>query len=966
MIKKARKYVVTISALLVWGHLVFGTTYMRVSGAGYTQEPEQPLDVLMPPPADSTDKNPNAPSSEIDPNREIGFPSQDGEEHNPYDSLTVETLRTHPDSLPNPDARFLPESMFPDSLTATQRDSLLQAMRSDSTLLDSIVAVQDTVPGEKGGFLDDIISGRNRDSLVYKAREKKVYIYQEGDIDYQNLNLKADFIEADLETKIILAHGVPDTAGVWTRPEFTESGSVYTGDTLIYNLDTKIGKTKNATTQEGEGYLIGRDIKKMPDNVVNIAGGKYTTCDHIDHPHFYLAMTKAKLIPGEKVIIGPSYLVLEDVPIYFPLIPFGFFPVVSGPSSGFVMPSYGEESAKGFFIRDGGYYFAINDYIDLTLLGGIYTLGSWETSAQSRYVKRYKYSGSFNMRFTKDILGDKGSDDYVNMNNFSLQWTHTQDPKARPNSTFSASVNMASSGYSKYGSTTMNDYLNTQTNSSVSYSKTWAGKPFSLTTRFQHSQYSRDTTISLTFPDVAFSVQRLYPFKRKNPIGKERWYEKISMQYTGTMTNSVTVHERDLFTDEMFKNMKSGVKHSIPVSTSFNLFNYLNISPSFNYNENWYFRKIEREFDYETNSAIPTDTTYGFYRAYNYSVSASASTKIYGMFQFRGEDPAIKAIRHVITPTISASWAPDFGDLKYGFYKNIQSSRDGTTTIYSPYEGNAYSVPGRGRSASLSFSLSNNLEMKVRSDRDTSGTRKIKLIDELRFSGSYNFLAEEFKLSNIAASFRTTLVKNINLNVNATFDPYQVDDSGTRINKFMLRQGKLARLTNASTSFSYSFNSSKNGSGAMNDINSGGLPSPEQTDFFNQQGIIDPTMQRMLMTNQYYDFDIPWNFGFSYSFSYSNNGRTRNVTQTLNMNASVTPTPKWGINVGSIGYDFESRKITPGVVSISRDLHCWTMSLNWVPVGYRKSWSFTIRVKSAVLQDLKYDKRSSYYDNIYY
>lgn len=965
MIRKARKYVITISVLILWGHLVFGTSYLQVSGGNYYQEPEPPLDVSVPPPPDSTIKNPNAPSSEIDPNKQQDFPTQDGEEHNPYDSITIETPRRGLDSIPNPHARFLPESMYPDSLTGARRDSLLAVMASDTTLMDSLNMAQDTTARERGAFLDDVISGKNRDSLVYKARDKKVFIYMEGDIDYQTLTLKADYIEADLETKNLIAHGVPDTTGVWSRPEFIESGQVYTSDTLFYNLDTKVGKAKHAATQEGEGYLIGRDIKKMPDNTSYVAGGMYTTCDHIDHPHFYLAMTKAKFIPGEKVIIGPSYFVLEDVPIYFPLLPFGFFPLMSGPSSGFVMPSYGEESVKGFFIRDGGYYFAINDYIDLTLLGGIYTLGSWETSAQSRYVKRYKYSGSFNARFTKDIIGDKGSSDYVNMNNFSIQWTHTQDPKARPNSTFSASVNMSSSGYSKYGSTTMNDYLNTQTNSSVSYSKTWPGKPFSLTTRFQHSQYSRDTTISLTFPDVAFSVQRLYPFKRKNPVGRERWYEKISMQYTGAMTNSVTVHERDLFTEEMFKNMKSGIKHTVPVSTSFNLFNYLNISPSFNYNENWYFRKIERAYDPETKSSMPTDTTYGFYRAYNYSVSLSASTKLYGMFQFKNEEAKIKAIRHVFTPTISGSWAPDFGDLKYGFYKNIQTDSLGTVGVYSPLDGNAYSVPGRGKSAALSFSLSNNLEMKVRSDRDTTGERKIKLIDELRFSGSYNFLADSMNLSTIAASFRTTLVKNLGLNVNATFDPYAVDEKGNRYNRFAIRDGKLARLTSASTSFGYSFNSSKGAPGAINDINSSGAYTGPEDDYLNQQGITDPTMRRLMMTGQYYDFDIPWNLGFSYSFSYNNNGRTKNVTQSLSFNGSVTPTPKWGVNFSG-GYDFEKNKLTPGVVSINRDLHCWTMSLSWVPVGYRKSWSFTIRVKSAVLQDLKYDKRNSNYDNIYY
>ncbi len=958
MIKQGRKYLVTISAVALWGHLVFGTSLERVNDAGLWQVPEPPVDIVVPPPPDSTEVNLNAPSSNLDPNNPPEFPRQNINDENPYDSITIEHPRTHRDTSVNPRTQFLPDSFYPDSVIVDTLDGLV-IIPEDSISPDTVRR------SGGGGGLNDIIYGTSKDSLVYKARVKKVYIYEEGDIDYQNMNLKADYIEADLETKEILAHGqLDDSTGLWTRPEFLEGSSLYTSDTMRYNLDFKTGKTKNAATQEGDGYIVGRDIKKMPDNTVNIAGGKYTTCDHIDHPHFYLAMTKARLIPGKKVIIGPSYMVLEDVPIYFPLIPFGFFPVISGPSSGFIMPSYGEESVKGFFIREGGYYFAINDYVDLTVLGGFYTLGSWEASASSRYMRRYKYSGSFNARFTKDIIGEKGSEDYVNMNNFSIQWTHTQDSKFRPNSSFAASVNFSSSNYAKYGSNTMNDYLNTQTNSSVSYSKTWPGKPFLLTTRFQHSQNSNNQTVSLTLPDVAFSVQRLYPFKRKNPLTRERWYEKISMQYTGTLTNTVTVDEDDLFTEKMFKDMRNGVNHTIPVSTSFNLFNYLNISPSFNYNERWFFRKIEREWDPETKSSQPADTTYGFYRLYNYSVSLSASTKIYGMYQF-GQNSKIKAIRHVITPTISASWAPDFGDLKYGFYQNIQTDSLGTIGIYSPYDGNAYSVPGRGQSASLSFSLSNNLEMKVKSDRDTTGERKIKLIDEFRLSGSYNFLADSLNLSTISASLRSTIIKNFGINVSATFDPYQVNrETGTRINRFMIRDGKLARLTAASTSFSYSFNSSKGPPGAINDIASAGVTTAEQDAMFNDQGIVDPAVRRMLMTNQYYDFNIPWNIGFSYSFSYSNNGRTKNVNQTLSFNGSVTPTPKWGVNFSG-GYDFAKNKLTPGVVSINRDLHCWTMGLSWVPVGYRKSWSFTIRVKSAVLQDLKYDKRNSYYDNIY-
>lgn len=978
MAKKVRKYIFALTALVLCGHMVFGISLDRASGSPQDRKRRQPLDVVVPPPdTDSVDLN--APGAILDPGKLREFPTQDGQKPDlpEHEDDLHHRAPLESDTTQNPDTRFLPDGFYRDTTKNTageftaprviHNDSILPGdslIISDEILIsgDSAIVKRDTIKKEKK-FLDDIMYGKNKDSLIYDVRSKMVYIYNDGDITYQDMNLKADYMEVSMETKIIYGYGVTDSLGNKSRPEFTESGSVYTMDTLTYNIDSKKAKIKGAATQEGDGFLVGRDIKKMNDNTVNIAGGKYTTCDNVEHPHFYLAMTKAKLIPGKKVIIGPSYMVLEDVPIYFPVIPFGFFPITSGRSSGFIIPSYGEETVKGFFLRDGGYYFAFNDYIDMTLLGGIYTLGSWEGSVSSRYVKRYKYAGGFNVRYTKNILGEKGAKDYVNSTDFNVQWTHTQDAKFRPNSTFSASVNFSSSTYNRYGSNTMNDYLSTQTNSSVAYSRSWPGKPFSLSTNFQHSQNSRDTTVTLSFPNVVFNVSRINPFKRKNAMGKERWYEKIAFTYTANVTNNVTVKEKELFKDQMFKDMRNGINHTIPVSASFNLFNYLNINPSFKYNERWFFRKIDKEWSPEDRRVIPTDTTYGFYRVYDYGMSVSASTKLYGMYTFK-DKAKIKAIRHVFTPSLSFNYTPNFGDPKYGYWKPVQSDSTGSISYYSPYEGNAYGVPGRGESMSMSIQLQNSLEMKVRSDRDTTGERKIKLIDNLSFSTSYNFLADSLNLSPITVNLRTTIVKNFGLNINATFDPYQINENGTKINKFMINKGKLARLTSASTSFGYTFNSSKSSLPAMNDINSGGVPTPEQNDFFTNQNIVDPNMRRMMMTSQYYDFDIPWNLGFNYSFSYSKPGNDKRVTQTLGFNGSVTPTPKWGINFSG-GYDFELKKLTPGVITFTRDLHCWQMNLSWVPIGYRTSWSFNISVKSAVLRDLKYDKRNSYYDNLY-
>ena len=771
------------------------------------------------------------------------------------------------------------------------------------------------------------------------------------------------------DDKIIFAYGREDTTTKTnTRPEFTDGGSTYQMDTITYNIATEKARIKGVTTQDGEGYLKGSRVKKMPDNTINIANGKYTTCD-LDHPHFYLAMTKAKTIPGKKVIVGPSYLVMEDVPIYFLGLPFGFFPTMSGRHSGFIMPTWGEEAIKGFFLRDAGYYFAFNDYMDMTVQGGFYTLGSWQASLASRYVKRYKYRGGLNFYFSKDIIGERDEPDYVNMNNFNLQWTHQQDAKFRPNSTFSASVNFSTSGYSKYGAQTINDYLNTQTNSSISYSKSWAGTPFSLSTNMQHSQNSQDTTVSLSFPNVVFSVSRVYPFRRKEAVGKQRWYEKISFTYTGTLGNNVKVKERDLFTDRMFKQMKNGVNHNIPISTSLNLLNYINVSPSANYQERWYFRKIDKEWDPVSRSVVNGDTTTGFYRLYDYSFSVSATTKLYGTYQFK-KTAAVQAFRHTLTPTISFNYRPDFGAAKYGYYKYVQSDTLGNMRRYSPFEEGLYGVPSAGRSAGISFGLTQTLEMKVRSNKDTSGFRKIKLIDNFSITSSYNFLADSLNLAPFSINLRTNLFKNVGLNVNATLDPYQIDANGRKVNKFMLRKGKLGRLTSVSTSFGYSFNSKNRGSSspaAINDINSGTTEvPPEYTDMFTQPGYnqIDPFTRRQMMSATYYDFSIPWNFGFNYSFSYTKPGLQANIVQTLGFNGSVNLTPKWGVTFNG-GYDFGSKKITPGTFTLTRDLHCWQMSFNWVPIGFRKSWSFTINVKASMLKDLKYDRNSSFYDNFY-
>ena len=889
------------------------------------------------------------------------------------DSLTPQptiVVRDSVSSVPQSARRLRRPRRTADSVVSPLRDSLKPAVNDTAVISHR----RDTTKSKKGGsMIYHIISGKNSDSLYYDVKNKRVYIYNQGDIKYEKMGLQADYMQIDMSTKEIYAYGKADSVDGKpknTHPVFSEGGSSYTMDTITYNFGSKKAFIQGVATKEGDGWLVGGQIKKMPDNSINIRQGKYTTCDHTDHPHFYLAMTKAKVIPGKKIITGPAYLVMHDVPIYFACIPEGFFPINLGPKSGLLMPSYGEDASRGFFIRGLGYYFILNKHIDLALTGGIYTLGSWEVNASSRYVKRYKYRGNVNFDFSSIKTGDKGEPDYIKQNNFRFTWTHSQDPKANPGSTFSASVNLSSSGYSKYSATTLNDILATQTNSSISYSKSWAGTPFSLSMNLSVSQNSQTRQLAITLPNVVFNVARVYPFKRKDAMGKQRWYEKIGFTYSAKLTNSVTTAEKDLFTMQTVKNMRNGVEHTLPISTSINLFKYINISPTFNYSERWYFSRQNQQWNPETNTVETLDPEYGFYRIYNYNASISANTTIYGLWQMKKKTAKVQAVRHTITPQIGFSYAPDFSNQKYGYYQTVQTDSLGNHKVYSPYSNQPYGVPGAGQQANINFSLSQSLEMKVLSKRDTSGVKKIKLIDELRISGSYNFLADSLGLSNLPVSFRTTIYKNFGINLSFTLDPYEVTPQGQRINKYLIRRGILGRITSTGWSFGYTFKSREDKSQpASNDINS--IPPEYFNPFSDPYGLMDPTLRRHYMASSYYDFSIPWNIGFnyviSYNISYTNNGTTgftRNVSQTIGFNGSVNLTPKTGITF-TTGFDIQNRKLTTTSVSITRDLHCWQMSFVWIPFGTHKSWSFNIGVKASSLADLKYDKSKSMYDNLF-
>lgn len=856
-----------------------------------------------------------------------------------------------------------PRSLFNDD-TALVTPPPVSAI-NPKELDDTTTRVKSPKRGE--AFLDDILSGKNTDSLYYDVANKKVYIYEQGDVNYQGKNLKADFMQIDMNTREIYAYGKQDSIdGELTvvKPEFVDGGTTYVMDTITYNLKSAKAKIRGVATQEGDGWLIGNHVKKMPDNAINIMGGKYTTCDCTDHPHFYLAMNKAKMIPGKKMITGATYLVIEDVPIIG--IPGGFFPMTTGAKSGLLMPTYGEDR-KGFFLRDMGYYFILSDHMDLTLTGGIYSLGSWDAKATSRYIKRYKYTGSLNLNYGSTIVGEKGDAQYSNQNNFKIMWSHSQDAKANPGSTFSASVNLTSSGYNKYSTTNLDEILQTNTNSSISYSKNWAGTPFSMSANFAVSQNSRDKTLAVTLPTIAFNVARFYPLKRKEALGETRWYEKISMSYSSKLTNSVTTTEDEIFSSSTLQNMKNGIEHKIPISASLKAFNYIDISPSANYSEKWYFRADNYEWNPQLNKVDTLAPEYGFYRLYNYNFSVSGSTTVYGTYQSKKPTKKVQAVRHTITPNFGFSYAPDFSDQKYGYYRTVQTDSLGSYKIYSPYSKNAYGVPSSGRALSMNFGIDQSLEMKVLSDRDTSGVKKVKIIDQLSLSGSYNFLADSMRFSLNTVRLNTTLFGNFGLNLSIGLDPYRVTPEGKRYDKLFFP----GRLTSMSWAYGYTFKSRADKSqSAINDITSA-IPSAYSNPFYDPYGQMDPTLRRQYMSQTYYDFSIPWNFGFNYSVSYGiryvNNGTTGyepNITQTVGFNGSVNLTPKMGVTFTG-GYDIMARKLTTSQIAISRDLHCWQMSFTWVPYGYYKNWQFNIGVKAASLADLKYDKSESMFDNMY-
>lgn len=903
-----------------------------------------------------------------------------------------------PDSMPDvrvePAMEVWPDTVAPGFTPGRLSRSPLAREGADSLQPDtSRVAVSRFVRTKVD--LEQPVDFSAADSLVMIGRDK-AYMYGNSTVRYGEINLNAGRIEMEMDSSTVFASSTPpdslapaDADTPEDYPVFSDGSGEYQSKTMRYNFRTGKGFITDVITEQGEGYLTGARTKKMDDGSFNLAGARYTTCDDHEHPHFYFQVTKGKMRPGKNIVTGPVYMVLADVPLPLAL-PFGFFPFSKKYSSGIIVPSFGDDYNRGFYLRDGGYYFAINDNVDLALRGEIYTRGSWGLSAHSNYVKRYRYRGLFDLSYITTIYGDKGDPDYSKQNNFKVAWTHTQDPKANPNLNFSASVNFTTSGYTRND---LNSYYNS------SFTENTKSSTVNLTYRFPQSKWSvsatasiaqrtQDSTLSVSFPNFTVTLSQVNPFRRKRAVGAERWYEKIRLSYSGQFQNSLTARQDQFFKKSLVKDWRNAMKHYVPVSATFSLFKYINISPSITLNDRMYSSKVRRSWD-PAASAEVCDTSYGFYNVFDFNASISLDTKIYGFWKpmkFLGDK--VQMIRHVLTPTISLTASPDFGASMWGVYGAYQrpDGQGGVQTVdYNYFSHGLFGTPGRGRQGVLSVNLANNLEMKVKSDSDSTGVKKVSLIENLQISQSYNFAADSMRWSNINTSILLRLTRSFNLNLQATWDPYTyaVSSSGSpvRVNRTRLQAHKgLARLSSAGTSFSYTLNQDtfrrkKGQSGTPDDTAGpesgarGESEEDEQISFAEQAAARRKKNARRDDSDSdadgYEPWSVPWSLSLNYSVGYAYgdfnydklefNGRW---TQNLSLSGSIRPTKNWNFNF-SASYNFELHKIAYMNCSISRDLHCFTMTASFVPVGPYKSYNFHIAVKSSILSDLKYDKRSS-------
>ncbi len=901
------------------------------------------------------------------------------------DSLTLRQRMLNLDSIP----------LFPDSIPQGADSTAALPDRSDRRGFgpDSIDSLGERKPmtriiHEKVD-LSSPVTFSAEDSLLMLGQQN-AYLYGNSNVEYGEFKLNSAEIRMELDSNTVHANGVVDSVGELTgNPVFQQGSDEYESKQMSYNFKTQRGYLTDIITEQGEGFLTGGKAKKMEDGSFFAENGRYTTCEDHEHPHFYFQLTRAKVRPGKDVVTGPGYMVLADVPLPLAL-PFGYFPFSDKYSSGIIFPSVGDDYNRGFYLRDGGYYFAINDNIDLALRGEIYTKGSWGVSAHSSYVKRYKFRGSFDVSFLTTVYGDKGSPDYQKMKNFQVVWSHQQDAKANPNLTFSASVNFATSGYTRND---LNSYYSsafTENTKSSTINATYRipNSKWSFSATANISQRSQDSTLSVSFPNLNVTMSQLAPFKRKKSVGGEKWYEKIKLSYSGQFQNSLTSSQSTFFKKNLIKDWRNGMRHSVPVSATFSLFSYINVSPSIQLNDRMYTSKIRRQWDTQASREVQ-DTTYGFYNIFDFNMSMAFDTKVYGFYKpmkFLGDK--VQMIRHVLTPTVSFNWNPDFGNPMWGaynYYVYTDQAGNNRRVDYSYFSHGIFGVPGRGKSGAISVNLANNLEMKVKDENDSTGYRKISLIENLSLSQSYNFAADSLRLSPLQANIMIRLVKNFNLNLNTTWDPYvyKLDANGSprQVNRYRWQEGKgLLKLASTGTSFSYTFNNDtfrrkkkddQNEPGNEGEDEDGfdGNGQPNEDDSFSNRAEARRNKNKKKEEDNsdsdgYAKWEFPWSVSVNYSVSYGYGEFDKEKmdykgrwNQNLSINGNFRPTKNWNFSF-STSYDFNAHKIAYMNCSVSRDLHCFTMSASFVPFGPYKSYNFHIAVKASMLKDLKYDKRS--------
>lgn len=886
----------------------------------------------------------------------------------------------------------------------------LQAQDSLYINPDSISPDSVSIPPDSVSIPPDSVSTKQtleapvfytaQDSMIFTGNNMG-YLYGDADIKYGDLAIKGEYVTMDLDSNIVSSTFGLDSAGKeFGHPVFTEGGMEYEMKNVRYNFDTRKAFIHNVITQQGEGHIVANEAKMNPDNSFYMRNAKYTTCDQHDHPHFYLNLSKAKVRPDKDVVTGPAWLVVADVPLFPVVLPFAFFPFTKTYSSGIIMPSYGDEMTRGFYLQNGGYYFAISDYIDLALTGEIYTKGSWGVGARSNYRKRYKYSGNFNFYYLNTVTGEKELKDvvpeaYSVAKDLRINWTHSQDPKANMYRTLSASVNFSTSrnNHRDLNRLYSREASNNTKSSSVNITQRFPDSPWSLSATMNVNQVSRDSTIAATLPNLSVNMSRIYPFKRKNAVGDEQWYEKISMSYSGEFRNSITTKEDLFLKSSLVRDWSNGMKHNIPVSATFTLFDFIQISPSFNYTERWYTGAEKQAWDPVAKRHVAVDTIHGFKRVYNYSTSLSAQTKFYGMYTpWKMFGDKVQAIRHVFTPSISVSYTPDFGDPKYNFYETYTYKNEYGEDVeytYSPYSSMMFGTAPRGESGSIGFDFKNNLEMKVLSDKDSTGVKKISLIDDLGINFSYNMMADSMKWSNINTNMRLKLSKSYTLSLNATWDTYmyELDHNGSprRVDKLRILNGKgFGKLMNTGTSFSYSLNQDTFkkwfGRGDENGGDKENEPDPNLPDDGTmganpyEEGPKKSMFEESDDSVGEFDSDgylknpVNWNLSFNYSMRYGygefNKERMEydgRLTHNFGLSGSIQPTKNWNFTFNT-DYNFDLKKFTNINCTLTRNLHCWSMSASFIPIGPYKSYNFTIRANASLLQDLKWDERSSPYD----